>query len=238
MRMRGIFSWEYFGRGPLPPPIRHILLFFRGWIRQFERRGLVLKALIALQKIVSRVWWARLFIFSSLSLFVQIHCLHSKDQGIKHAETGNLHTPIKALSCVLDQLSCPVNPLHSFTVSIACLSTVFRIEHAPFCFPLYGSPCCTLPSQVNVRVTTMDAELEFAIQPSTTGKQLFDQVIIQLLPEGVFVANKINSSLVSWVKWLLIWSTLHVQYVSWNCFKTCTCTVTHAYLYMWYTHIC
>ena len=31
--------------------------------------------------------------------------------------------------------------------------------------------------QINVRVTTMDAELEFAIQPNTTGKQLFDQVI-------------------------------------------------------------
>uniref|UniRef100_A0AAY4CUZ0 FERM domain-containing protein n=1 Tax=Denticeps clupeoides TaxID=299321 RepID=A0AAY4CUZ0_9TELE len=30
---------------------------------------------------------------------------------------------------------------------------------------------------VNVRVTTMDAELEFAVQPSTTGKQLFDQVV-------------------------------------------------------------
>ena len=30
--------------------------------------------------------------------------------------------------------------------------------------------------QVNVRVTTMDAELEFAIQATTTGKQLFDQV--------------------------------------------------------------
>uniref|UniRef100_A0A671N6Y5 Moesin-like n=1 Tax=Sinocyclocheilus anshuiensis TaxID=1608454 RepID=A0A671N6Y5_9TELE len=29
----------------------------------------------------------------------------------------------------------------------------------------------------SVRVTTMDAELEFAIQPSTTGKQLFDQVV-------------------------------------------------------------
>uniref|UniRef100_A0A8C3AGW0 Moesin a n=1 Tax=Cyclopterus lumpus TaxID=8103 RepID=A0A8C3AGW0_CYCLU len=28
-----------------------------------------------------------------------------------------------------------------------------------------------------VRVTTMDAELEFAIQPNTTGKQLFDQVV-------------------------------------------------------------
>lgn len=33
------------------------------------------------------------------------------------------------------------------------------------------------PKPVNVRVTTMDAELEFAIQPSTTGKQLFDQVV-------------------------------------------------------------
>uniref|UniRef100_A0A8C5FRI5 Radixin n=1 Tax=Gadus morhua TaxID=8049 RepID=A0A8C5FRI5_GADMO len=31
--------------------------------------------------------------------------------------------------------------------------------------------------KINVRVTTMDAELEFAIQPSTTGKQLFDQVV-------------------------------------------------------------
>lgn len=30
---------------------------------------------------------------------------------------------------------------------------------------------------INVRVTTMDAELEFAIQPQTTGKQLFDQVV-------------------------------------------------------------
>jgi len=30
---------------------------------------------------------------------------------------------------------------------------------------------------VNIRVTTMDAELEFAIQQSTTGKQLFDQVV-------------------------------------------------------------
>ncbi|KAG8008312.1 Moesin, partial [Nibea albiflora] len=31
--------------------------------------------------------------------------------------------------------------------------------------------------QISVRVTTMDAELEFAIQPNTTGKQLFDQVV-------------------------------------------------------------
>ncbi|VEN54532.1 unnamed protein product [Callosobruchus maculatus] len=30
---------------------------------------------------------------------------------------------------------------------------------------------------MNVRVTTMDAELEFAIQQTTSGKQLFDQVV-------------------------------------------------------------
>uniref|UniRef100_A0A8C5I0E9 Radixin-like n=1 Tax=Gouania willdenowi TaxID=441366 RepID=A0A8C5I0E9_GOUWI len=33
------------------------------------------------------------------------------------------------------------------------------------------------PFSINVRVTTMDAELEFAIHPNTTGKQLFDQVV-------------------------------------------------------------
>lgn len=34
-----------------------------------------------------------------------------------------------------------------------------------------------MPKSVNVCVTTMDAELEFNIQPSTTGKQLFEQVV-------------------------------------------------------------
>ncbi|KAM4529756.1 ezrin b isoform 1-T2 [Fundulus diaphanus] len=34
-----------------------------------------------------------------------------------------------------------------------------------------------MPKALNVRVTTVDAELEFAIQPNTTGKQLFDQVV-------------------------------------------------------------
>uniref|UniRef100_A0A7N9AQQ8 Radixin-like n=1 Tax=Mastacembelus armatus TaxID=205130 RepID=A0A7N9AQQ8_9TELE len=38
--------------------------------------------------------------------------------------------------------------------------------------------CSSAPRPtINVRVTTMDAELEFAIQPNTTGKQLFDQVV-------------------------------------------------------------
>jgi len=34
-----------------------------------------------------------------------------------------------------------------------------------------------MPKTTNVRVLTMDAELEFSIQSSTTGKQLFDQVV-------------------------------------------------------------
>uniref|UniRef100_A0A674MRG4 FERM domain-containing protein n=1 Tax=Takifugu rubripes TaxID=31033 RepID=A0A674MRG4_TAKRU len=41
--------------------------------------------------------------------------------------------------------------------------------------PVLTPRCPSL--QINVRVTTMDAELEFAIQPNTTGKQLFDQVV-------------------------------------------------------------
>jgi len=34
-----------------------------------------------------------------------------------------------------------------------------------------------MPKSINVCVTTMDAELEFAIQPNTTGKQLYEQVV-------------------------------------------------------------
>ncbi|XP_062324828.1 ezrin a [Osmerus eperlanus] len=34
-----------------------------------------------------------------------------------------------------------------------------------------------MPKTVNVRVTTMDAELEFSFHPNTTGKQLFEQVV-------------------------------------------------------------
>uniref|UniRef100_A0A7N6BS28 FERM domain-containing protein n=1 Tax=Anabas testudineus TaxID=64144 RepID=A0A7N6BS28_ANATE len=49
-----------------------------------------------------------------------------------------------------------------------CLSFLFR---CPFSFP------SIFIWLINVRVTTMDAELEFAIQPNTTGKQLFDQVV-------------------------------------------------------------
>ncbi|KAK7938921.1 hypothetical protein WMY93_002247 [Mugilogobius chulae] len=40
-----------------------------------------------------------------------------------------------------------------------------------------GSMRGKMPKTLNVRVTTMDAELEFAIQPNATGKHLFDQVV-------------------------------------------------------------
>uniref|UniRef100_W8B8R5 Moesin/ezrin/radixin homolog 1 n=1 Tax=Ceratitis capitata TaxID=7213 RepID=W8B8R5_CERCA len=48
---------------------------------------------------------------------------------------------------------------------------------------------------LNVRVTTMDAELEFAIQHTTTGKQLFDQVVKTIgLREVWFFGLQYNDS--------------------------------------------
>ncbi|XP_041054821.1 radixin isoform X1 [Carcharodon carcharias] len=46
-----------------------------------------------------------------------------------------------------------------------------------FCVSVLLTRTDKMPKPINVRVTTMDAELEFAIQPNTTGKQLFDQVV-------------------------------------------------------------
>lgn len=63
-----------------------------------------------------------------------------------------------------------------FSIMIYGRCTLFKILYADL--DLEKSLClpfCSLP-QISVRVTTMDAELEFAIQPNTTGKQLFDQV--------------------------------------------------------------
>lgn len=60
-----------------------------------------------------------------------------------------------------------------------------------------------MPKPVNVRVLTMDAELEFAIQPSTTGKQLFDQVVktIGLREIWFFGLQFIDAKgLVTWLK--------------------------------------
>jgi radixin len=60
-----------------------------------------------------------------------------------------------------------------------------------------------MPKAVNVRVTTMDAELEFAIQPNTTGKQLFDQVVktIGLREIWFFGLQYIDSKgLTTWLK--------------------------------------
>lgn len=60
-----------------------------------------------------------------------------------------------------------------------------------------------MPKPVNVRVTTMDAELEFAIQTSTTGKQLFDQVVKTIgLREIWFFGLQYtdNKGYVTWLK--------------------------------------
>uniref|UniRef100_A0AAY4C967 FERM domain-containing protein n=1 Tax=Denticeps clupeoides TaxID=299321 RepID=A0AAY4C967_9TELE len=57
--------------------------------------------------------------------------------------------------------------------------------------------------QVNVRVTTMDAELEFAIQSTTTGKQLFEQVVktIGLREVWYFGLQYVdNKGILSWLK--------------------------------------
>eukprot|EP00043_Microstomoeca_roanoka_P015795 m.158538 g.158538 ORF g.158538 m.158538 type:complete len:810 (-) comp16334_c4_seq3:369-2798(-) len=56
---------------------------------------------------------------------------------------------------------------------------------------------------VNVRVITMDAELEFAILPATTGKQLFDQVVktIGLREVWYFGLQYVDSKdLTTWLK--------------------------------------
>ena len=47
-----------------------------------------------------------------------------------------------------------------------------------------------MPKQINVRVTTIDAELEFAIQPNTTGKQLFDQVRVSEPKKLILLLNE------------------------------------------------
>jgi len=65
-------------------------------------------------------------------------------------------------------------------------------------------PSTLNPAQnVNVRVTTVDAELEFAIQNSTTGKQLFDQVVKTIgLREIWFFGLQFtdNKGLSAWLK--------------------------------------
>uniref|UniRef100_A0A3Q3F3N9 Radixin-like n=1 Tax=Labrus bergylta TaxID=56723 RepID=A0A3Q3F3N9_9LABR len=73
------------------------------------------------------------------------------------------------------------------------------------------------PEIINVRVTTMDAELEFAIQPNTTGKQLFDQVSMTdvpflLLPQMYSTWLKLNKKVSSFLLSPLV--TKHMYCVS------------------------
>ncbi|KRZ49253.1 Moesin, partial [Trichinella nativa] len=54
------------------------------------------------------------------------------------------------------------------------MTVFYRLEEGLFAASWQVKYSCNRP-KVSVRVTTMDAELEFAIQSNTTGKQLFDQ---------------------------------------------------------------
>ncbi|XP_071115207.1 radixin-like [Haliotis cracherodii] len=60
-----------------------------------------------------------------------------------------------------------------------------------------------MPKPVNVRVVTMDAELEFAIQPNTTGKQLFDQVVKTIGLREIWFFGLMyidNKNCITWLK--------------------------------------
>ncbi|CAL8240481.1 unnamed protein product [Merluccius merluccius] len=59
-----------------------------------------------------------------------------------------------------------------------------------------------LRGRINVRVTTMDAELEFAIQPNTTGKQLFDQVVKTVGLREVWFFGLQYTDSKSYITWL------------------------------------
>ncbi|XP_017779443.1 PREDICTED: moesin/ezrin/radixin homolog 1 isoform X3 [Nicrophorus vespilloides] len=66
---------------------------------------------------------------------------------------------------------------------------------------------------MNVRVTTMDAELEFAIQQTTTGKQLFDQVVKTIgLREVWFFGLQYTDSKGD-LTWLKLWKKVMSQNV-------------------------
>ncbi|KAK2154706.1 hypothetical protein LSH36_260g05013 [Paralvinella palmiformis] len=63
----------------------------------------------------------------------------------------------------------------SLPLVLGCVNPIVVTRPPRVMFAAMGFDCVG----VNVRVITMDAELEFAIQPNTTGKQLFDQVLSQ-----------------------------------------------------------
>uniref|UniRef100_A0A2S2RA08 Moesin/ezrin/radixin 1 n=1 Tax=Sipha flava TaxID=143950 RepID=A0A2S2RA08_9HEMI len=77
-----------------------------------------------------------------------------------------------------------------------------------------------MPKSMNVRVTTMDAELEFAIQQTTTGKQLFDQVVKTIGLREVWFFGLQYTDNKGDMTWIKLYKKVRSFYT--YIFKTCT----------------
>lgn len=91
--------------------------------------------------------------------------------------------------------------------------------------------------QISVRVTTMDAELEFAILPNTTGKQLFDQVCV-LRPLSVWWVfggiERCFMFIFIGFKWFILWyyGGYCVLFTGhWVFFQQCQCFISLLYFF-------
>ncbi|TKC33944.1 hypothetical protein EI555_000358 [Monodon monoceros] len=117
---------------------------------------------------------------------------HKKSQPEEHPLLGsNLKVPAMRISgpgSILEDRSSGLTSHFISTASVPgpCFrqatcdySTLSALSSISPKFLSRKEPSCSSVTGINVRVTTMDAELEFAIQPNTTGKQLFDQVTAQ-----------------------------------------------------------
>lgn len=101
------------------------------------------------------------------------HARREKENGGKISGFFSARLFLASFPCVI-----PVYRIATETARRKAIGSsplfILNFESETFSHHLF-SICFYL--QLNVRVTTMDAELEFAIQQSTTGKQLFDQVV-------------------------------------------------------------
>lgn len=101
--------------------------------------------------------------FCTITMFDLISCMFSRPAGARHPRI----VCYKTGDAVCGSATSWLIPTSACCCCSFMLVGFFFNMSVFLCFSLF---------QISVRVTTMDAELEFAIQPNTTGKQLFDQV--------------------------------------------------------------